>query len=83
MDLMKSIRYNSLSLVYIIDSIGFERFDEVFDFYTDWIFQKIEICVQNLKIFETKKIARAWASTRQNSASEVITLEPICSKNHF
>ena len=49
---MKSIRQNSLSLVYIIDFIVFDRLEELFDFSTDWIFQKIEICIQNLKIFE-------------------------------
>ena len=52
MDLMKSIRQNSLSLVYIIDFIVFDQFEEIFDFSTDWIFQKIEICIQNFKIFE-------------------------------
>ena len=49
---MKSIRQNSLSLGYIIDFIVFDRFEEVFAFSTDWIFQKIQICIQNLKIFE-------------------------------
>ena len=46
---MKSIRQNSLSLGYIIDFIVFDRFEEVFDFSTDWIFQKNEICIQNSK----------------------------------
>ena len=52
MDLMKSIRQNSLSLGYIIDFIVFDRLEELFDFSTDWIFQKNEICIQKFKIFE-------------------------------
>ena len=33
--------------------------------------------------FWTFFFAGAWASIRQNSASEVITLEPICSKSQI